>query len=232
MNHELILKVIVWVVPIVFSIVLHEVAHGWMAYRLGDPTAKNLGRLTLNPLPHIDMMGTLVLPLLMLILGGPVFGWAKPVPFNPNNFHRHIDVRKGTMWVALAGPGSNLLLAFIFSFILVLVTKFVPPSFAVLYAPLRLLAQAVIYLNLFLAFLNLIPIPPLDGSKVVMRFLPAKYYHSYLMLERYGFLILVILLVSGVLSQLILGPVDFFYRIFLWIPRFLFNGSSILSYGP
>ena len=224
MSYELILKVIVWVVPIVFSIVLHEVAHGWMAYRLGDPTAKNMGRLTLNPLPHIDMMGTIVLPLVMLILGGPVFGWAKPVPFNPNNFHRHIDVRKGTMWVALAGPGSNLLLAFIFSFILVLVTKFVPSSFAFLYILLRQLVEAFITINLWLAFLNLMPIPPLDGSKVVMRFLPVEYYHSYLRLERYGFLILIILLVSGVLSSLIQGPVAFVEKLFLWIPRFLFNG--------
>jgi Zn-dependent protease len=128
------------------------------------------------------------------------------------------------MWVALAGPGSNLLLAFIFSFILVLATKFVPSSFAVVYAALTELAMAIIKVNLFLAFLNLMPIPPLDGSKVVMRFLPVKYYHPYLRLERYGFLILIVLLVSGVLSQLVLGPVDFFYKVFLWIPRFLFSG--------
>ncbi|GAG08209.1 unnamed protein product, partial [marine sediment metagenome] len=186
-------------------------------------TAKNLGRLTLNPLPHIDMMGTVILPLVMLFLGGPVFGWAKPVPFNPHNFHRHIDIKKGTMWVALAGPGSNLLLAFVFSFVLVLVYKFVPSSLAFVYVPLSSLAQAVIYLNLFLAFLNLIPIPPLDGSKVVMRFLSAKYYNLYLGLERYGMIILIILLVSGGLSYLVLGPVDFFYKVFLWLPRFLFN---------
>jgi Zn-dependent protease len=223
MNNELILRIIIWAVPIVFSIVLHEVAHGWMAYKLGDPTAKNLGRLTLNPFPHIDVMGTVILPLMMLFLGGPIFGWAKPVPFNPHNFYRHIDARKGTMWVALAGPGSNLMLAFIFSFVFVLVAKFVPPSFAFVYVPLSLLAQAVISLNLFLAFLNLLPIPPLDGSKVVMRFLPARYYSAYLRVERYGMIILIILLVSGALSYLVLGPVDFFYKIFLWIPRFLFN---------
>jgi Zn-dependent protease len=223
MNNDLILRIIIWVVPIVFSIVLHEVAHGWMAYRLGDPTAKNMGRLTLNPLPHIDMMGTVILPLVMLFLGGPVFGWAKPVPFNPHNFHRHIDIRKGTMWVALAGPGSNLTLAFAFSFVLVLVNKFVPSSLAFVYVPLSLLAQAVIYLNLFLAFLNLIPIPPLDGSKVVMRFLPARYYNLYLRLERYGMIILIVLLVSGGLSYLVLGPVDFFYKVLLWLPRFLLN---------
>jgi Zn-dependent protease len=223
MNQDLILKIIIWVVPIVFSIVLHEVAHGWMAYRLGDPTAKNLGRLTLNPLPHIDIMGTVILPLVMLFLGGPVFGWAKPVPFNAHNFHRHVDIRKGTMWVALAGPGSNLLLAFVFSFVLVLVYKFMPSSLAAVYVPLSELSKAFIYLNLFLAFLNLIPIPPLDGSKVVMRFLPARYYNLYLGIERYGMIILIILLVSGALSYLVLGPVDFFYRVLLWVPRFLFG---------
>ncbi len=223
MNHDLILRIIIWVVPIVFSIVLHEVAHGWMAYRLGDPTAKNLGRLTLNPIPHIDLMGTIILPILMIVMKGPVFGWAKPVPFNPHNFHQHIDIRNGTMWVALAGPGSNLLLALIFSFVLVLVNKFIPTSHVFVYVLLSELAKAVIYLNLFLAFLNLIPIPPLDGSKVVMRFLPTKYYHYYLRLERYGMIILIILLVSGGLSHLVLGPVDFFYKAFLWLPRFLFN---------
>ena len=223
MYHDLILRIIIWVVPIVFSIVLHEVAHGWMAYRLGDPTAKNMGRLTLNPIPHIDMMGTVILPLVMLFLGGPVFGWAKPVPFNPHNFHRHIDIRKGTMWVALAGPGSNLTLALIFSFVLVLVNKFVPTSLTLVYVPLFQLAQAVIYLNLFLAFLNLIPIPPLDGSKVVKRFLPVRYYNLYLRLERYGMIILIVLLVSGGLSYLVLGPVDFFYKVLLWLPRFLFG---------
>ncbi|MBN1833003.1 MAG: site-2 protease family protein [Deltaproteobacteria bacterium] len=223
MNHDLILRIIIWVVPIVFSIVLHEWAHGWMANRLGDPTAKNMGRLTLNPLPHIDMIGTVILPLVMLFLGGPVFGWAKPVPFNPHNFHRHIDIRKGTMWVALAGPGSNLLLAFIFSFILVLVNKFVPSSLVFVHVSLSELSKAVIYLNLFLAFLNLIPIPPLDGSKVVMRFLPTEHYNLYLRLERYGMIILIVLLVSGGLSYFVLGPVDFFYKVFLWLPRFLFN---------
>lgn len=222
MNNDLILRII-WVVPIVFSIVLHEVAHGWMAYRLGDPTAKNMGRLTLNPLPHIDMMGTVILPLVMLFLRAPVFGWAKPVPFNPHNFYRHIDIKKGTMWVALAGPASNITVALIFSFVLVLVNKFMPTSFVFVYVSLSELAKAVIYINLFLAFLNLIPIPPLDGSKVVMRFLPTEYYNFYLRLERYGMIILIVLLVSGGLSYLILGPVNFFYKVLLWLPRFLFN---------
>ena len=222
MSSELILRIIIWATPVVFSIVVHEVAHGWMAYRLGDSTAKDMGRLTLNPLPHIDIMGTVLLPLIMLFLGGPVFGWAKPVRFNPQNFHPHIDIRRGTMWVALAGPGSNLALAFIASFIFVLVQRLFSSFHPFVYIPLLQVAQALILINLVLAFLNLIPIPPLDGSKVLMRFMPSKYYNYYLMLERYGFLIIVILLASGVFSHLILGPVGFFYRIFLLIPRSLF----------
>ena len=105
---NVIMRVVMWAVPVVFSIVVHEVSHGWMAYRLGDDTAKRMGRLTLNPVSHIDPMGTVILPLIMIIMGGPVFGWAKPVPFNPYNFKRNVNIRTGAMWVALAGPGSNL----------------------------------------------------------------------------------------------------------------------------
>jgi len=128
------------------------------------------------------------------------------------------------MWVALAGPASNLILAFISSFIFVAVQKFFSTSHPLFYIPLSQLAQALIYINLVLAFLNLIPIPPLDGSKILMRFLPPKYDYYYLMLERYGFLILIILLATGVFSNLILGPVRFFYWVFLLIPKFLFGG--------
>lgn len=226
MNNELteiLVTVITYSVPIIFSIPFHEMAHGWMAYRLGDPTAKNLGRLTLNPIPHIDLMGTIILPILMIVIRGPVFGWAKPVPFNPHNFDRHIDIRKGTMWVALAGPTSNLLLAFIFSFIYVLTIKFTHSSFAFIFEPFSLIAQAFIAVNLILAILNLIPIPPLDGSKIVMGFLPARYYNAYVGIEHYGMIIIMILLVTRTLSYLVVGPYNFLYRLFLWIPRFLFG---------
>ena len=144
MDINVLMRVFIWAVPVLFSIVIHEVSHGWMAYRLGDDTAKTMGRLTLNPVPHIDPMGTVILPLIMIIMGGPVFGWAKPVPFNPYNFNRNVNVRSGAMWVALAGPGSNLCLAFISSFIFVAVQKFfsgLPPLI------LTQLAQALIFIK-------------------------------------------------------------------------------------
>jgi len=217
MGFDAISRIAIWAVPVLFSIVIHEVAHGWIAYRLGDPTAKNMGRLTLNPLPHIDPIGTVILPLILLILGGPVFGWAKPVPFNPHRFHPHVNVRRGSMWVALAGPSSNLILAFIASFILVILRKLIP-----LPAAAYTLLSALVGINLFLALLNLIPIPPLDGSKILWGFLPSKYDHYFMMLERYGFLIIAVLLGSGALSHIVLPPFKFLYALFLTIPQILF----------
>jgi Zn-dependent protease len=220
---NVIMRVVMWAVPVVFSIVVHEVSHGWMAYRLGDDTAKRMGRLTLNPVPHIDPMGTVILPLIMIIMGGPVFGWAKPVPLNPYNFKRNVNIRTGAMWVALAGPVSNLGIAFISSFILVAAQEFLAGFPSVIYFSITQLAQAFIVINLVLASLNLIPIPPLDGSKILMRFLPSKYDRYFLMLERYGFLILLLLLATGVFSSLVWVPVEFLFSIFLFIPRLLFG---------
>jgi len=223
MSINVLMRVVIWAGPVLFSIVVHETAHGWMAYRFGDDTAKKMGRLTLNPLPHIDIMGTLVLPLIMMIMGGPVFGWAKPVPFNPNNFNRNVNVKNAVMWVALAGPVSNLIIAFISSFVFVAVQKFFPDLPSIIYFSITQLAKALIIINLILASLNLIPIPPLDGSKILMRFLPSTYTPYFLMLERYGFIILIILLATGVFSKLIWVPVQFLYSIFHFIPAFLFN---------
>jgi Zn-dependent protease len=223
MSIDVVMRVVIWAVPVLFSIVVHEVSHGWMAYRLGDDTAKRMGRLTLNPFPHIDPMGTVILPLIMIYMGGPVFGWAKPVPFNPYNFNRNVNIRNGTMWVALAGPGSNLILAFIFSFVFVAIQQFFPGLPSVNGFSISQFAQVFILINLFLASLNLIPIPPLDGSKILMRFLPPTYDRYFLMLERYGFFILIILLATGVFSRIILAPVKFLYTIFLLIPTFLFG---------
>ena len=220
---NVLMRVVMWAVPVVFSIVVHEVSHGWMAYRLGDDTAKRMGRLTLNPVHHIDPVGTVILPLILIVMGGPVFGWAKPVPFNPHNFRRDVNIRNGAMWVALAGPGSNLGIAFVFSFVLVAAQNFLSGAPSIMYFSVTQLAQAFIVINLVLASLNLIPIPPLDGSKILMRFLPLEYERYFMVLERYGFLILLLLLATGAFSTLIWVPVEFLYSIFLLIPRLLFG---------
>ncbi len=220
---NVVIRVVMWAVPVLFSIVVHEVSHGWMAHRLGDDTAKRMGRLTLNPVPHIDPVGTVLLPLIMIVMGGPVFGWAKPVPFNPYNFKGDVNIRSGAMWVALAGPGSNLSIAFVSSFVLVAAQKVLSGFPSIIYFSITQLAQAFIVINLVLASLNLIPIPPLDGSKVLMRFLPPQYDRYFLMLERYGFLILFVLLATGVFSSLVWVPVKFLFSLFLFFPRLLFG---------
>ena len=140
------------------SAIFHEYAHAWMAYYLGDPTAKNAGRLTLNPFPHIDPFGTVLLPLFLMITGGMFIGYAKPVPYNPFNLN---DQKNGPLKVAAAGPGSNFLIAIIFSIILRTVTL---PSFWMQAVTL------IIYVNIILGLFNLIPVPPLDGSKILKRF--------------------------------------------------------------
>jgi len=149
-------------VIIILSAVFHEFSHGWMAYQLGDPTAKNQGRLTLNPLKHIDPMGTVILPLFLLFFAGAFIGWAKPVPYNPHNLK---DQKWGSSKVALAGPGANFLIAILVAVII----RFVPVSQSLFMA-----LSWIIYINIFLALFNLIPIPPLDGSKLLMDLFPQK----------------------------------------------------------
>ena len=220
MSADVITRLLIWAVPVLFSIIIHEVSHGWMALRLGDDTAKNMGRLTLNPLVHIDPIGTIILPFIMIIVGGPVFGWAKPVPFNPYNFHPRVNRRNGIMWVGISGPASNFAIAFVASFVLVFSQRFLSGLPALLFISISQLSQVLLFINLILGFFNLIPIPPLDGSKVLMRFLPPRFEIQYLKLERYGMLILILILATGGFSSLVLGPVKLLYRIFLSIPGF------------
>jgi len=223
MSIDTLLRVFIWAVPVLFSIVVHEVSHGWMAHRLGDDTAKRMGRLTLNPIPHIDLVGTVILPIIMIVSGGPVFGWAKPVPFNPYNFNRNVNPKSGAMWVALAGPCSNLIIAFISSFLFVAALKFFAGLPDLLFFSIIQFTRALFIINLVLASLNLIPIPPLDGSKILVRFLPDTYVPYFLKVERYGFIILILLLATGSLGKLISVPVGFLSYIFLSIPKFLFS---------
>ena len=191
-------------VPALLGIILHEVAHGWVAERCGDPTARQLGRLTLNPLPHIDPAGLAVFGLTSLS-GAFVFGWAKPVPVDPRNFRNpHRDM----MLVALAGPMTNFLLAVVFGLGLWAAVHVLP--FAELRANRVYIfalssLQAGVVINFGLGWLNLLPIPPLDGSKILAYFLPAHLAWRFMDLGRYGFVILLVLLVSGLLGKL-LGP--------------------------
>ena len=213
MNVEMILNIALQLIAVFMAIVFHEVAHGYMALRLGDPTARTLGRLTLNPLAHIDPIGTILVPVSLAIVyalsgvAGPLFGWAKPVPINPRYFRNPF---KGMLFVALAGPGTNIALALGATVIGRLCLTMVPrtldigtPTFGtnLLIAFFTVLAYLVIF-NLFFAVLNLIPIPPLDGSRVLTYFLPTEGRRIMLRLERYGFIIVFGLLYLGVFNRL------------------------------
>lgn len=178
----------VWLLPVLVAITFHEAAHGWMAERLGDDTARRLGRVTFNPLAHIDPFGTLLLPGLLILFGAPfIFGWAKPVPVA---FHRLRHPRRDMIWVALAGPGINLILAILCALAYHAVDA-VPPFAAEWLA--RNLEHAII-INIVLATFNMLPIPPLDGGRVVTGLLHYPWSWRFARIERYGLLILVALL--------------------------------------
>jgi Zn-dependent protease len=189
-------------VALLFAITVHEFAHGWIAYKLGDPTAKYMGRLTLNPLAHIDPFGTIILPLLLVMINIPPIGWAKPVPVD---FLSLKNPKRDMFWVGIAGPAANFLLAFLLS----LVLKAFP------YLGEGIIGQILFFaiiINVILGVFNLIPIPPLDGSRIVSAFLPYRYAGLYDKIQPYGFFIIVLLLWSGLLRTLINGVVSFVTR--------------------
>lgn len=192
--------------PLVFAIVFHEVAHGWVADKLGDPTARKAGRLTLNPISHIDLFGTIIMPLLLFLLtdGRMLFGYAKPVPINPYNF---TNPKKGMALSSLAGPGVNMIMAVACAFLLRTVMgglegKVPEPYWGWLAIPLSYMFVYGIIINVVLAVLNLIPIPPLDGSRVVYWVLPDRQAAAYYRLEPYGTLILLMLIMFGALGKI------------------------------
>ncbi|MEY3183073.1 MAG: hypothetical protein RLZ35_1058 [Pseudomonadota bacterium] len=200
-NLNLLQKALVWALPVLFAVTVHEVAHGWVASKCGDNTAKRLGRLTLNPVSHIDLMGTLVIPLLCLTFGNFIFGWAKPVPVNPYNLK---NFKRDSALVAAAGPVSNLLMALIWGGIaklgFILLPAWGPNAQFLVYT-----GGAGVAINCMLMVLNLLPIPPLDGSRVLSSVLPNKWVRPYEAIEPYGFFILLLLMFSGALS-VVLGP--------------------------
>jgi len=193
------------IIVLVFSAVAHEYMHGWMAYHLGDPTAKNAGRLTFNPLAHLEWFGSFFLPVIMLLFNMPfIFGWAKPVPYNPYNLR---DQKYGDAKVALAGPLANLFIALVFGLILRIF-----PFFSLTFVGL---ISFIIYINLILMVFNLIPIPPLDGSKILAVFLPVETRRRYLHLERTGFiLIIVVVMMAG---SAILHLVNWLFRLIVGV---------------
>lgn len=197
---DLVQRLAIWVVPVIFAVVVHEVAHGWVALRLGDTTAKSQGRLSLNPITHIDPIGSLIVPGIMLLLpGGFLFGWARPVPVNVARLH---NPRRDMVFVALAGPFANLMMLLFWAFMTkvgVLLGGIETTSGYVFIH----MGVAGVFINAVLMMLNLLPIPPLDGSKVVEGLLPLRQAIAYSRLGRYGFVILIVLLLSGVLGQVL-----------------------------
>lgn len=203
-------RIVVWLLPVIFAITGHEVAHGWMAKRFGDKTAQQQGRLTLNPLKHIDPVGTLLIPgLLLITFTGFIFGWAKPVPVDARNFK---NPKKAMMWVALAGPASNFLMAF--GWALLARVGVMLQSIEFVSMPLIYSGVAGITINLVLMLLNLIPIPPLDGSRIVSGLLPNYWAWRYNQLERYGFLILLLLLATNALGYILAYPMFYVQQVF------------------
>ncbi|MBA2350769.1 MAG: site-2 protease family protein [Burkholderiales bacterium] len=203
MEYNLIQTIAIYALPVIFAITLHEAAHGYVARHYGDLTAYAAGRISLNPLRHIDPVGTVLVPLALLafakLAGGPgiLFGWAKPVPVNFANLR---DPKRDMLWVAAAGPAMNLAMALFWGVMLKIALSMPESSFSV---PLALMSNGGILINAVLMVLNLLPVPPLDGGRIAVSLLPHRLAYRFAMLEPYGLIIIVVLLFSGVLSAII-----------------------------
>lgn len=210
-------QIIISALPVLIAIVFHELSHGLVANKLGDPTAKMMGRLTLNPIAHIDPFGTILMPLMLLIFtnGQFVFGYAKPVPINPMNFR---NPRRDMAISAAAGPVTNILLAIvsliILKFIFVPLSLVLPESVsAPVMTPLIMIVQASVVMNVVLASFNMIPIPPLDGGRVLTGLLPYKQAASFSKIEPFGFIIVLVLIATGIANIFVVPMVNLFLRI-------------------
>ena len=210
MIQNFILQLIILAPPILLALTVHEFAHGYVAYRFGDPTARDQGRLTLNPLKHLDPLGTLAFFIIKI-------GWAKPVPVNPGYFK---NPQKDMLWVALAGPAVNFVLAVI-SAIGVKIVWFIASNISysalaeAILVPLNEVLMASVWINLVLCIFNFLPIPPLDGSKILAGLLPPDLARSYASVERYGFAIIMVLAFTGILSKMIMPVISFARNILL-----------------
>ncbi|MGH8743160.1 MAG: site-2 protease family protein [Burkholderiales bacterium] len=204
---DIIQTIAIWALPVIFAITLHEAAHGYAAKYFGDFTAYAQGRISLNPLRHIDMMGTIVVPLMLLLLskffgGGILFGWAKPVPVN---FSALRHPKKDMLWVAAAGPGANFIMAMFWALVLKLALSMPESGYTL---PMGLMGKAGIQINIVLMVLNLLPLPPLDGGRIAVSLLPHRLSYSYARIEPYGMIILLLLLFSGILGLILWPPVS------------------------
>jgi Zn-dependent protease len=210
MELTVVQKIAVSALPIIFAITVHEAAHGYVAKYFGDLTADKLGRITLNPIKHIDPIGTILLPALTLMLGGILFGWAKPVPVNFGNLR---NPKKDMLWVAAAGPASNFVMAIFWA--LVLNYSATAPDSAAFF--LLEMSKVGIMINLVLMVLNLLPLPPLDGGRIAVSLLPMDLAVKLSKLEQYGFIILIALLFTGILGKIISPMINFFAQMILGI---------------
>lgn len=209
--EALALKIAISAVPIIFAITVHEAAHGYAAKFFGDLTAEKLGRITLNPLKHIDPLGTVILPAITLMVGGVLFGWAKPVPVNFGNLR---NPKKDMLWVAAAGPASNLVMAILWGILLGFVKRGLDagefPTAAYLFVEM---AYVGITINIVLMVLNLLPLPPLDGGRIAVSLLPNNLAIQLSRTEKYGFVILIALMFIGVLGKILSPFIGFFQEI-------------------
>jgi Zn-dependent protease len=217
--------------PFVFSVILHEVVHGWVAEKLGDPTARNAGRLTLNPIPHIDLVWTIIMPMLLYFTTGFVVGGAKPVPINPYNFK---NPKRDMALSSMAGPGVNMLMAISFAFLLRVILpfmeRFVPASiWEPIALPVALMLGAGAVINVILAIFNMIPIPPLDGSRIVYWLLPDKQAAVYYRLEPFGIFILIALLSFRILGTIIWPIIVFILYVLLGQDILVFLANYFLK---
>ncbi|MEO7726167.1 MAG: site-2 protease family protein [Burkholderiales bacterium] len=198
MELSLIQKIAVFALPVLFAITLHEAAHGYVAKHFGDMTAYAAGRVSLNPLRHIDLVGTIIVPLISLLLTSFMFGWAKPVPVNFGNLHHP---KRDMLWVAAAGPLSNLFMALVWALLLSIGARLAPDNPAA--AWMVLVGAAGVFVNVIFFVLNLFPLPPLDGGRIAVSLLPHNLAWKFAKIERFGFMILLVLLFTGVLGKLL-----------------------------